>query len=159
MSWTIGITTRRTARKIDRRAVRKLVLHLLRELSDCPLPSHIDELGLLFTDNDEIRELNRQYRGKDKPTDVLSFSQIEGRDIAGSRSLGDIAISVEYAGKEAAKRGITLELELVRLIVHGLLHLHGFDHESVTGAERARMKRKEAAMLKTVPDTERILQR
>jgi probable rRNA maturation factor len=79
-----------------------------------------------------IRELNFKYRGKNKATDVLSFSspdKFPGN--LDSLNLGDIVISIPTAAKYAAKKGYSLDMELVVLLVHGILHLAGFDHENV----------------------------
>ena len=84
------------------------------------------EISILLTDNEEIQELNRQYRGKNKPTDVLSFPT-EGFD---HLPLGDIAISIPYAQMQANERNIRLEEELAFLAIHGALHLLGFDDET-----------------------------
>lgn len=90
------------------------------------------ELALTLVDDDEMAALNARYRGLDKPTDVLSFSQLEGEALAGEgsgRHLGDVVISVPTAERQAAAGSWTLEEELLRLLVHGVLHLLGYDHE------------------------------
>ena len=81
-------------------------------------------------DDAGIRELNSTFRGKDKPTNVLSFSMQEGEfgDITPDL-LGDVVISVETAQREAQEAGITLEERMSQLLVHGILHLVGYDHE------------------------------
>ncbi len=94
---------------------------------------------LRFVGETVIQKLNKQFRGKNTPTDVLSFSSIappEGVRLK-ERMMGDIVIATSYARKEAKRRSITLTEELVRLIVHGILHLHGFDHH--TSDEEAEM--------------------
>jgi probable rRNA maturation factor len=111
----------------------------------------------LLTDDAQIRQLNRDWRGKNKATDVLSFPQLE---VAGLRELsraagrgrvpdwwlGDVVISVERARAQAAEHGFTLRQELELLLAHGLLHLLGFDHEK-DRAEAARMRRLEKKLL------------
>lgn len=92
------------------------------------------EVSLVFCDDDFIAELNRQYRGKRGPTDVLSFSLTEGEEIASPdpgepSGLGDIVISLDRAVAQANEYEIALEEELARLAIHGLLHLLGYDHE------------------------------
>jgi len=82
----------------------------------------------------ELRELNRKYRRKDEPTDVLSF-ELPSRQ---AKLAGDLAISAEIAAANAAELGHSTETELKILILHGLLHLAGYDHESDNGAMRAR---------------------
>jgi len=106
------------------------------------------ELSVLFIGDRAMRTLNRQYRGKDKTTDVLSFSLREGRfNGVQPNMLGDIVISAPVARKQAIDAGLTLQQELERLLVHGLLHLVGYDHER--GADDARaMLMKEQGLLK-----------
>jgi probable rRNA maturation factor len=90
------------------------------------------DLSLLLCDDGFIRGLNRQYRDRDEPTDVLSFEQGESyRDPeGGTRYLaGDIVISLDSLGRNADENGVSRENELKRLIVHGVLHLSGMDHE------------------------------
>ena len=83
---------------------------------------------IAFVSDRKIRELNRQFRGIDKSTDVLSFP---GEDT--SLNLGDIAISAETASRQAKENGLTLNGEIAQLILHGLLHLSGYDHEADNG--------------------------
>ena len=82
------------------------------------------EVELLLTGDDEIRELNKKYRNKDQPTDVLSFA------LEDDEMLGQIAISVERAKQQAEEIGQSLEEELKFLFVHGLMHLLGHDHQN-----------------------------
>jgi probable rRNA maturation factor len=92
----------------------------------------VADVSILITSNREVRELNRRHRRKNKPTDVLSFpSDSEG-------FAGDIAISAEIAADNAAALGHSTETELKILILHGLLHLAGYDHENDRGEMRAR---------------------
>jgi len=87
-----------------------------------------DELSILLVDDANIRNLNRQHRKIDSATDVLSFPQNEGDEFI-SHMLGDVVISVETAERQAAEHHFSLEQELVLLLIHGLLHLLGYDHE------------------------------
>ncbi len=88
------------------------------------------ELSIALVDDDEISELNGEYRDKRGPTDVLSFSLLEGDDVEHRGVLlGDVVISVETAARQAAERRRGLDDELARLMVHGLCHLVGHDHE------------------------------
>ncbi len=108
-------------------------------------------LSLTVVDDAAIRELNRDHRGKDKPTDVLSFPMFEGRDEphAGvERMLGDVVISVETARRQAAEYDATLQRELYRLLIHGLLHVLGHDHEEA--GERAEMETQERRLADTI---------
>ena len=85
---------------------------------------------MLLTDDEGIRALNRAYRGQDRPTDVLSFSQWEGDPMPGADDLlGDIVVSIERATDQAERYGHTVAREVGFLAVHGLLHLLGYDHE------------------------------
>ena len=89
-----------------------------------------NEVSVTFTDNEGIHELNKQYRNIDRPTDVLSFPQIdydEGEEACGS--LGDIVLSVERAKEQAEEFGHSFERECAFLCVHSVLHLLGYDHE------------------------------
>lgn len=96
------------------------------------------EVSVLLTDDAEIHALNRDYRGFDKPTDVLAFALDEADGGAVDPSLGDVVISVERAGAQARGRSVTLDSELELLAVHGTLHLLGYDHET---PEEARVMR------------------
>lgn len=94
-----------------------------------------------------MRVLNRQYRGFDVPTDVLAFPMQEGEPKGlNSKLLGDIVISLEMAERQADEVGHSLNKELAILMIHGLLHLIGFDHER-GGPEEKRMKKKEGQIL------------
>ncbi len=88
------------------------------------------ELSILITNDTKIRELNYNYRGLDKPTDVLSFSQDEETiDETGNRLLGDVVLSAEMACLQAKEHHLSLDQEIMLLIIHGVLHLSGYDHE------------------------------
>ena len=94
------------------------------------------ELSIVLCDDAFIHPLNRDYRGKDRPTDVLSFAQREGEESdPDDPVLGDIVISVERAQAQADERGHSLETEMRVLLVHGILHLLGYDHEEDADAE------------------------
>ena len=104
-------------------------------------------MSILITDDEEIRSLNNTYRGLDRSTDVLSFSQMEGEEIHGeSDLLGDIVISLDTALRQAGEYGHTVEEEMRRLLIHGLFHLLGYDHEGCE-EEAARMRKKEQEYL------------
>ena len=87
------------------------------------------ELSIVLCDDATIHPLNRDWRGKDKPTDVLSFGQ------GGGRVLGDVVISVETAKRQAEERRHPVQHELRVLLVHGICHLLGYDHEDEAEAE------------------------
>ena len=105
------------------------------------------EISVTFVDNKQIQELNKQYRNKDMPTDVLSFPMGENgvydinRD-TGAKILGDIVLSMEMAMEQAKRYGHSLEREIGYLTAHSMLHLLGYDHEN-GGMERVRMREKE----------------
>ncbi|KLI63491.1 rRNA maturation RNase YbeY [Aurantiacibacter marinus] len=93
--------------------------------------------SMLFTTDDVVRTLNHDWRQKDKPTNVLSFPMLERGDLVHldpdedqPEMLGDIALAGETCAREAAEKSVTLEHHAAHLIVHGLLHLAGFDHET-----------------------------
>ncbi len=102
------------------------------------------ELSILLTDDSEMQELNKTYRGKDKTTDVLSFCLAEGEGVEFSGDqLGDVVISIPTAAAQAESLGTGLHEELLRLLIHGVLHLHGFEHESVPESVAKEMQEKE----------------
>jgi probable rRNA maturation factor len=108
------------------------------------------ELSVLFIGDRAMRSLNRTWRGKDRTTDVLSFCLREGEfSSVQTHLLGDIVISVPRAEKQARESGHPLTRELERLLVHGLAHLLGFDHERGP-AEARRMSRAEQSFLKRI---------
>jgi len=106
------------------------------------------EISIVLADDERIQELNREYRKADRPTDVLAFSQLEGEEteVPGKRlALGDVVISVDTAERQAAEQGHALENELDLLIIHGVLHLLGYDDQ--TEADAAEMRRHENRIL------------
>lgn len=115
------------------------------------------EVSILLTNDLAIREMNLNYRGIDRPTDVLSFSQIEmaadapvlpsnasspqlGTEMAMNTILGDVVISFDTAERQAKDHGVTLEEELALLATHGVLHLLGYEDETEEGAGRMRAR-------------------
>jgi len=118
------------------------------------------EIAVRLTSDDEVRRLNAQYRQKDKPTNVLSFPMIEP-DLIGALTqnsddgevlLGDIVLAHSVCETEAAEKGVTVEQHATHLIVHGVLHLLGYDHQGDSEAEA--MESMERAALETlgIPD-------
>lgn len=103
------------------------------------------ELSIVLVSDAQIRRLNKLYRHKDKPTDVLSFPI--GETVKGWLILGDIVISVDTAKRQAQELGYSLEEELKRLLVHGLVHLLGYDHE-LGGEEEKKFFELEAFVLR-----------
>jgi probable rRNA maturation factor len=115
------------------------------------------EMGLLITDSKTIQKLNRIYRGQDKPTDVLAFQMTpdmnqepEGSFVSppdGIRHLGEVVISYPQAVKQAQEQGHGVTRELALLIVHGILHLLGYDHELPEEEQKMRDKENEILSL------------
>jgi probable rRNA maturation factor len=97
------------------------------------------ELSIVLTNDAQIHKLNRDYRGKDRPTDVLAFAMREGdfSRLAGDL-LGDVIVSVPYARKQALSRKRTVLDEVTMLLAHGLLHLLGWDHDTAARDKRMR---------------------
>lgn len=111
------------------------------------------EISLTFVDDEQIRRLNRDYRGLDQPTDVLSFAMRESSDEEPAMAsdptfdvLGDVVISLETAERQSKDYGHSLRREIGYLTVHGVLHLLGYDHQTET--ERDLMRQKEEAVLR-----------
>jgi probable rRNA maturation factor len=94
------------------------------------------QASLLFADDAEVHALNREWRGKDKPTNVLSFPMLARDELLALPAegppelLGDLALALETCAREAEEKGISLEHHATHLIIHGLLHLAGYDHET-----------------------------
>jgi probable rRNA maturation factor len=130
---------------IDEIALERLAAHAL-DVEGVAKPS---ELSILLADDATVHELNRAYRQTDEPTDVLSFSQTEGDAFAQPEGtaphLGDIVISIDTARRQATEYVISLQDEVAHLLVHGVLHLLGYDHEEPDEAEL--MRRHEDAVL------------
>jgi len=103
------------------------------------------ELSIVLVGDAAIQRLNRAYRAKDKPTDVLAFAQAEGPfgDLAG-QLLGDVVVSVPTARRKAEARGRDVMSEVTMLVAHGMLHLLGWDHDT---ASKSRRMRRETARL------------
>lgn len=117
------------------------------------------ELSIVLCDDAFIQPLNRDFRGKDMPTDVLSFSQREGEEAdPDDPVLGDVIISVQTATRQAAGRGYGTDKELRVLLVHGLLHLLGYDHiEPDEAREMQTEERRLLALLGEDPEVVRPL--
>jgi probable rRNA maturation factor len=101
------------------------------------------EISILLTADADIRELNQQFRSIDQATDVLSFPQNAEEDppIPGELILGDIAVSLDTAQVQAKEHGLTFEEEIILLLIHGILHLLGYDHE-ISKQEEEKMRSK-----------------
>lgn len=139
----------------DEAALAQLVLTAveagLAELKIAPQGSH--ELSLLFSDDEHVRRLNRDWRGKDKPTNVLSFPAFEilpGEPLP--PMLGDIVVARETVSSEASLEGKRFEHHLSHLILHGFLHLLGYDHETEEDAEEMEGIERRALARLAIPD-------
>lgn len=105
------------------------------------------ELSVAIVGDRTIRRLNRDYLGRDKPTNVISFSMQEGEFPPINHALlGDVVISADTAAREAAEAGIGCNSRISFLLLHGILHLTGFDHERSGDEEAKRMEKKEAEL-------------
>ena len=111
------------------------------------------ELSILFVGDQRMRGLNRRYRGKDRTTDVLAFAMREGSAPHASRHisamLGDVVIAVPEAARQAQQGSRSLDEELMVLLIHGILHLCGYDHER-SEKEARRMRRREQMILQAL---------
>lgn len=126
----------------DAAAVEALVARIVPVLGRC-LPEAAGTATLALADDALARDLNRRFRGKDKPTNVLSFPS--GEEATPGVPLGDIVVARETVEREATLDGKPFDHHLMHLVVHGMLHLLGYDHESEAEAEA--MERLETAAL------------
>lgn len=131
-----------SARWAHRPSAARLIRRAIAEAA--PAPLRTAELSVVLTHDRAIRVLNRQWRGQDKPTNVLSFPAL-GPVPGGPRLLGDIVIAYETTAREAVDQDKPFDHHLVHLAVHGFLHLLGYDHESDSDAEK--MERRERRIL------------
>ena len=131
-------------------AAAATVLSVLQKAAEVYGLADSDEVSVVFCDDAYIRQLNRDYRGQDKATDVLSFALDEGEepdvhDGPAQHLLGDIVISLDTAARQAEDYGHTLERELAYLAIHGMLHLLGYDH--MDEADQQEMRTEEEYVL------------
>jgi probable rRNA maturation factor len=131
-------------------AIEDRIIEVLEETARVHEVDDLAEVSLMFTDDETIHEMNREYRCIDRPTDVLSFALEEGEEeeIYGGPEenlLGDIIISVETATRQAEEYGHSVEREMAFLALHGMLHLLGYDH--MEEEERQEMRAQEEAIL------------
>ncbi|MCC6140058.1 MAG: rRNA maturation RNase YbeY [Nitrospira sp.] len=134
--------------RLTRVAVRQASFRRLAERVLAAVGEAQSELSIDLVGDGRMRRLNREYRKKDRTTDVLAFAM---RESAGpvSALLGDVVISIPTAQRQAKEGGRSLSEELAWLLVHGVLHLCGYDHER-SDMDARRMKRREQAILKTL---------
>ncbi len=106
---------------------------------------------MLIVDDARIREINRDYLGKDRPTNVISFAMQEGEGAGVSpQLLGDVVISAETAARDAAEAQEPFESELYFLLLHGILHLRGYDHERGSAAQAREMENLEQEIFSVI---------
>ncbi len=147
----VAVQVRVARGAVDRASLRSLARSAAREaLAGAEWPKE-GEVSVVFVADDEIRQLNARYRGVDRPTDVLAFALSEGdaADID-AEVLGDVVVSVDAARRQARRRRHSLRAELALLVVHGTLHLVGFDHDAAAATRR--MRRVERECLQRLED-------
>ena len=146
MPMKIQIENRQSKFKIDRKNIRNTVSIIFKILNFSD-----KEISISFTDDETIKQLNKQYLGKNKPTNVLSFSMQEG-DFGNinPKIMGDIVISLETAQKDAIKGNLSMEQEIDFLLIHGILHLSGYNHENTSKEEATKMKNKEIELFNKI---------
>lgn len=129
---------------VNEEEIRGYVEKVLEKEYDSKAPVYV---SLLFTGNDEIQVINREYRDKDQPTDVISFAyhETEDFDIGPYDTLGDIVISLERVVEQAKEYNHSPKRELFYVLTHGILHLLGYDH--IEEEERKEMRVKEEEIL------------
>ena len=132
------------------KTIRDKAQHILSALA-----LHDEELSILIVDDEEIQKLNREYRGKDKPTNVLSFPMRDGEPPYISPLLGDVVISSETNKKEADEADITFDERFSQLLIHGILHLTGYDHE-LSDDHAVSMEEKSLELLKIIENNPRL---
>jgi probable rRNA maturation factor len=136
---TVSLRNKQKKETIDTGRLRRSLKRLLKELQ-----RENDEVNVIFVDDEQIQSINREYLDRDRPTNVISFAMTEG--VGGAlhpEILGDIVISAETAARDAATGDLTLMEEMEFLLIHGLLHLIGYNHEKCSQKEVERMQKKE----------------
>ena len=138
---------------IDKRRIRSTVLKIMKML-DCA----DKELSISLVDDDYIQELNKHYLGRDKTTNVISFSIREGEyGNINPQLLGDVIISVDTAMKDADKGKLSIDQEIDFLMIHGILHLLGYNHENTTKEETKKMRQKEKELFNEINFRNKVL--
>ena len=131
-----------TRAKISERWVIKTINEILKKLNKK------GDVSLVLVGDREIKKLNKKYRQRNEVTDILSFSNLEGGELTmpkGENYLGEIIIGYEQAKRQARKQGHVVKRELLILLIHGVLHLLGYEHEG--GGEQAEVMRKKEVEL------------
>lgn len=142
------IDNRQSEHKISLKKIRQKARIILNALGN---PE--GELSILLVDDYQIEELNNQYLNRAGPTNVIAFPMQEGKfSEISPHLLGDVVISVETAAREGASGGISVEERFSQLLVHGILHLFGYDHEK-TDQEAELMEKKSKELLELISDS------
>ena len=131
---------------IDCHDIENMIVKIMGHLN-CPN----QEISILLTGDKDIRRLNQEFRSIDQPTDVLSFPQNADEDpcIPEEIILGDIAVSLDTAKAQAIEHGLDFKEEIILLLIHGILHLLGYDHE-ISEKEEEKMRNKTRELFKLV---------
>ncbi|MBL0225959.1 MAG: rRNA maturation RNase YbeY [Geobacteraceae bacterium] len=140
----ILLNNRQRKHPVMSRRLKKVAERILSALG-CPDET---ELSITIVGDRSIRRVNREYLAKDRPTNVISFSQQEGDCGLAPDMLGDVIISAETSAREAELGGMQPFERLCFLLMHGILHLCGYDHERSGETEAARMEKKEAEIFR-----------
>jgi len=155
-TWKVAVTFSKLAKtqKLHSLKIERFAKEVLKLLNQKRIPKSVSELSLYFVNDSEIKKLNRSYRRKSKPTDVLSFSLIEGAEasVISPAMLGDIVISTQSAKRDAASDGVSFEETIKSLIVHGILHLFGYEHEGVARKRGLEMFKLQQSILHRLAD-------
>lgn len=154
MKVEVAVKNRQRQIRMDIRKIKRTINKALTYLRDnAILPYRSIEISVVLVNDNIMQKLNRQYRGKNKTTDVLSFPQIEKKNILSKPQphlvLGDIVINIHQTKRQAVEHGLALHEEIVRLLIHGLLHLLGYDHEK-NKYQALKMRRLEKKLLESI---------
>jgi len=142
----IQLENRQKNKQIEETSLKKVAQKILNDLA-CP----DGELSVLIVDDVQIREINRDYLQRDWPTNVISFAMREGEGgEVHPELLGDVVISADTAARDAAEAGLPFESELYFLLLHGILHLFGYDHERGSEEEARRMEEMERTLFAAI---------
>jgi len=152
-AWVAGIRVinRHNSYHVNKRLAKKIISEILKF---CRKPETI-EIEVIFLDDKSIKVLNKKYKGKNRPTDVLAFN-IDRRDFGKKAVLGEAFISIDRAAENARIFGTRFEEELALYIIHAILHIFGYDDESAAG--RRRMFKKQTEILEYLWKRENLSQ-
>ena len=146
----VNILNLHHAYRVSERLIKKLAYYILKNQLKLPCA----ELSFVFLTDRKIKALNKRYKNEDRPTDVLSFDLSADRVRRNSPLMGEIIISIDKARKNSKIFATGFEEEFVLYIIHGILHLSGYDDES--SKERARMESKQREILKVLCKRENL---